>query len=109
MTGINASIALAVNGPHCLPSTLMKLYTETCTGRYSGELTMTEPATNSFHEPINTNSAAAAILGRHKGKMIDQKVRNLDAPSIVADSSNSCGTPSMAPFKIQIAMGRLYP
>src|SRR5690625_4850457 len=107
MTGINASIALAVNGPHCLPSTLIKLYTETCTGRYSAELTMTEPATNSFHEPMNTNNAAAAILGRQRGKMIDQNVRKREAPSMVADSSSSCGMPSIAPLRIQMAIGKL--
>src|SRR5690625_1426111 len=94
-------------GATLFPYTTLFRSTATCTGRYSEEFTITEPATNSFQDPMNTKMLAAPRLGRHNGSTTEKNVRNLEAPSRVAASSSSVGTPSIAPLMIQTAIGRL--
>ncbi|MNN14067.1 hypothetical protein D3C81_1271200 [compost metagenome] len=47
-----------------------------------------------------------AIAGLVIGRMIDQKIRKMPAPSITPDSSKSLGNPRMKPSRIIIVKDR---
>src|SRR5665647_592322 len=61
-------------------------------GIVSCERITTDGQKKLFHEPTKVNSASVAAAGRAAGIAIDQKVRNIDAPSTRAASTSSNGS-----------------
>ena len=58
---------------------------------------------NSFQTPMNMRIAVAAMPPAISGSVIKRKALKREAPSTIADSSNSIGMPSTKPRIIQMA------
>ena len=104
ITGIVISVPIAHIGPQTIPCSVWK--EAKLTGNvFAIELVRNKAIVKSFQLNIKDNAATDASPGVIRGKTIFAKTENEEQPSILAHSSTSLGTPSINPFKIQVARG----